>query len=42
MLLEGAVDGEEIVEIDEGLAQVHLIVHYYRLLRLLLLEDEGF
>lgn len=29
MLLEGAIDGEEIIEIDEGLAEVDLIVDYY-------------
>lgn len=41
MLLECAVDGEEVVEVDEGLAEVDLIVDDYRLLGLLLLEDEG-
>ena len=41
MLLECAIDGEEVVEIDKGLTEVDLIVDDYRLLSLLLLEDEG-
>lgn len=41
MMIERAVDGEEIVEINKILTKVNLVVNYLRLLGLLLFKDES-
>lgn len=41
VLLEGAMSGQEVIEVNKIRSQVQLAVHDQRLLCLLLLEHEG-